>query len=353
MNYVKESDFKLFVSRWINGIEFELNFWEGAIKDDKRWNSRLKIPKQTTSIFSPNIKKVLDVGSGPMTTIIPSNDIFIVATDPLADYYNSLLKKYNRTPSVTTEFAFSERLYEKYKENFFDEVYITNALDHSFFPMNSIYNMLYVLKTSGKLILKHFRNEAEIEKYIGFHQFNIDIQNNEAVLWNKNSKIVLNDILKNIATIKFNIEKVNYRKREEDYITIEITKNENFNILNYLDTNFYFDKYLFLEISKLVSKNANRLNIMYELTPNINNNEVKNTIQISTNTNYNTHFNNLNNNINIVKNNLNIINKKIDNIVNAIAWWIPVKKWRDNFRNKILSTAQHSTAQHSTAQHRD
>ena len=46
----------------------------------------------------------------------------------------------------------------------------------------------------------------------------------------------------------------------------------------------------------------------------------------------------LNNSVNISSN--NNIEKKIDNIVNAIAWWIPVKKWRDNFRNKILRPDQ-------------
>ena len=34
------------------------------------------------------------------------------------------------------------------------------------------------------------------------------------------------------------------------------------------------------------------------------------------------------------------LNSKIDNIVNSLAWWIPIKKWRDNFRNKILNTDQ-------------
>ena len=34
------------------------------------------------------------------------------------------------------------------------------------------------------------------------------------------------------------------------------------------------------------------------------------------------------------------ISNIIHNIVNTIAWWIPIKKWRDNFRNKILNTDQ-------------
>lgn len=35
-----------------------------------------------------------------------------------------------------------------------------------------------------------------------------------------------------------------------------------------------------------------------------------------------------------LKDNFEIIKKNID----KLAWWIPVKKWRDNFRNKILNT---------------
>ena len=31
------------------------------------------------------------------------------------------------------------------------------------------------------------------------------------------------------------------------------------------------------------------------------------------------------------------MNKKT---IDKIAWWIPIKKWRDNFRNKILNTDQ-------------
>ena len=47
---------------------------------------------------------------------------------------------------------------------------------------------------------------------------------------------------------------------------------------------------------------------------------------------------------NLSKNTVNIssspvihtINNKINKIVNILAWWIPVKKWRDDFRNRLL-----------------
>ncbi|MEI0495515.1 class I SAM-dependent methyltransferase [Brachyspira intermedia] len=53
-------------------------------------------------------------------------------------------------------------------------------------------------------------------------------------------------------------------------------------------------------------------------------------------------------NINFEKNQniFNIINR----LINSIAWWIPVRKWRDNFRNKILYGQEQSRAEQSRAE---
>ncbi|AEM22075.1 coenzyme F420 hydrogenase/dehydrogenase beta subunit domain protein [Brachyspira intermedia PWS/A] len=48
-----------------------------------------------------------------------------------------------------------------------------------------------------------------------------------------------------------------------------------------------------------------------------------------------------NNNIDISKSKVIIdLNNKINKLINTIAWWIPIKKWRDDFRNKMLNTDQ-------------
>ncbi|WP_083818247.1 polysaccharide pyruvyl transferase family protein [Brachyspira intermedia] len=45
-----------------------------------------------------------------------------------------------------------------------------------------------------------------------------------------------------------------------------------------------------------------------------------------------------NNNIDISKSKVIIdLNNKINKLINTIAWWIPIKKWRDDFRNKMLN----------------
>lgn len=48
----------------------------------------------------------------------------------------------------------------------------------------------------------------------------------------------------------------------------------------------------------------------------------------------------INQKINIAfENNVNLqqLNNKIDKLINAIAWFIPIKKWRDSFRNKFVT----------------
>lgn len=32
---------------------------------------------------------------------------------------------------------------------------------------------------------------------------------------------------------------------------------------------------------------------------------------------------------------LNDLNCKIDKVVDSLAWWIPIRKWRDGFRDKF------------------
>ena len=49
--------------------------------------------------------------------------------------------------------------------------------------------MMRVLKVGGNLVLRHNRNEAEAEKYSGFHQFNFDQRDKEFVIWNQHQSL--------------------------------------------------------------------------------------------------------------------------------------------------------------------
>lgn len=46
--------------------------------------------------------------------------------------------------------------------------------------------------------------------------------------------------------------------------------------------------------------------------------------------------NNKINDLECVNNNINNLEYKIDKLIDTLAWWIPIRKWRDNFRNKFF-----------------
>ena len=298
---INEDNFKKFLYRWLDGIGSEVGFWEWAMSNDY-WNYYVGNKIEQSKIeHSSDAKKILDVGSGPITVLNPNKDVIIYACDPLAEYYRFLLNKYNKTPIVETEFCLSERLYEKYKANFFDEVHMQNALDHSFLPMNSIFNFLHVVKISGKIILKHHRNEAQFEKYLGLHQFNVDVENNNAILWNKDIKININDIIGDIGEITCEISQIQREGKEQDFITIEIIKKKDFNILEYVSNNYYFDKYLFLVSTALTS------DIYLDKYDDILYGRLKRAIKFT---------------------------NKRNKFVKKFGWYIPIRKLRDKFREK-------------------
>jgi hypothetical protein len=74
-----------------------------------------------------------------------------------------------------------------------------NALDHSYDPLAGIKQMIGVVKKGQVVILEHAANEAEKANYVGFHQWNICMENNEFILWNKSARINVSEELKQIA----------------------------------------------------------------------------------------------------------------------------------------------------------
>jgi SAM-dependent methyltransferase len=105
----------------------------------------------------------------------PGRDVQITATDPLAEHYNTLLKRLGIIPRVPVTFAHGEKLLEKFPANHFDLAYASNSLDHSYDPLKAIEQMLAVTKPGGWVYLWHFPNAGKHECYNGLHQWNFDI----------------------------------------------------------------------------------------------------------------------------------------------------------------------------------
>lgn len=210
---------KSYFKQWVLGIPYELAFWNNiyrwkssfeSLRNWSRLGKVLELEGMDASTFLSDFDSpiVFDVGCGMSYAkgnhikraegIVPIEVHYI---DPLAHFYNDIKKRHHRDmPDV--QFGMMEYLSTVVNPNTVSLVIIHNALDHSANPMKGILSALNVLSIGGCLYLNHHPNEAEAENYKGFHKFNICIDNNQCIIWNKNERIVVDDIISKFATIE-------------------------------------------------------------------------------------------------------------------------------------------------------
>jgi SAM-dependent methyltransferase len=131
--------------------------------------------------------RILDVGAGPITKVgvrYPGKRITVVPVDPLAAYYDRLLRRYDIQPAVRTIEAHGERLLRHFSRESFDIAFAVNSLDHSYDPLLIVANMLELVVPEGVVLLRHARNEGEHRSYSGLHQWNFDVDQGDLVVWN-------------------------------------------------------------------------------------------------------------------------------------------------------------------------
>ncbi len=173
---------------WQSGIATEIAFWDdfvatggGLWPDDFQERMDPAHPLQESIIAAlgktaPPQLKMLDVGAGPLTylgKVWPGHTLAITAIDPLAEEYAAIFQKYDLTPPIRTEIGFAERLVEQFGENQFDLVHARNCIDHGYDPALAIEQMVAVTKPGGVVYMHHAVNEATMQAYHGFHQWNL------------------------------------------------------------------------------------------------------------------------------------------------------------------------------------
>ncbi|QDI82174.1 class I SAM-dependent methyltransferase [Methylorubrum populi] len=230
---------------WKNGVQSEQAFWTRWFETQGlEWPADFKerqidrdVPSWLSTLFPPGRGEVsiLDVGSGPLPKIgnkHPNRPVRVLAADPLAHFYNELVSQHlpQGTP-IPVIFSFAEDLSCRFEPESFDLINCTNALDHSVAPMWALLEMTLILKKNGKIILSHRRNEATVENYEGFHQWNFDIsnENDNLIFWNESNTINVNSILGDYCSIK------HLTPKDSEYITSIIVKESypNFDSLRY------------------------------------------------------------------------------------------------------------------------
>ena len=197
----------------MTGIPYELAYWNNMYRWDRtfegvqawaRLGKELELEGMDAQAFLAQVDSpiVLDVGCGlsyakgdQLRRGEQLEQLDVRYVDPLAHYYNRIKQRHHRTmPDI--QFGMMEHLTAVAEPGSVDLVIIHNALDHSANPMKGILSALQVLKVGGCLYLNHHPDEAEAERYKGFHKFNICTdEQNRCIIWNKEERMVVDDMI--------------------------------------------------------------------------------------------------------------------------------------------------------------
>lgn len=193
---------------WINALDSEIFFWQKHISKYGKTDYGSDVELGYTLSGLSGGLKVLDVGSGPFSWFSAAeylrtlgSPISLTACDPLAPAYKAILLQNGLESIVETDFAYAERLSDRYQENSFDIVHMRNAMDHSIAPFLVLTSLLCVCSPGGLLVLKHFENEAEFNSYTGLHQWNITVENGAPLIWNQVCRFNVVDFFGNKAEL--------------------------------------------------------------------------------------------------------------------------------------------------------
>lgn len=177
---------------WINNKDTEIGYWEavlcGKIKDKpERMNVSRSFPKYLMTYLPKRKKviKVLDVGSGPVSTVgtkIANRQVILDLVDPMADEYMAIIKKYAIKVPLLPKKGFAENLSQISDENTYDLVYSENALDHAIDPIKGVREMLKVVRKNCYVVLLCHMNEASTQKGNWLHQWNFYIEGNDFIM---------------------------------------------------------------------------------------------------------------------------------------------------------------------------
>jgi SAM-dependent methyltransferase len=189
-------------TRWKRRASDETRYWAEALQADDARTAFADRLDPAAEIDDPVLIRaleeiaasdvsILDVGSGPLTSVgkvYPGKKISIVATDPLADDYASVLRDCRLDPPLLPIACGGEEIVERFGEEAFDIAFALNSLDHSADPRSVLDNMLAAIKPGGRVALRHMRNEGERNGYFGIHFWNIDCEDGRFLIWNRTER---------------------------------------------------------------------------------------------------------------------------------------------------------------------
>ena len=188
--------------KWKSGLKDEIIFWWRYVatqgSDYQAQDYVRGFPLEKDFIYDGLFQgrsratiAILDIGAGIISEVGSRSAKWQIehkAIDPLAPAYNWILKLYDIMPPNPVYPGHAERLKDIFGDQQFDFIHAKNCLDHMYDPMKALTNMAEALAPGGVMLLRHWRNEAEFEKYSGLHQWNLDWDGEALTVWNREVK---------------------------------------------------------------------------------------------------------------------------------------------------------------------
>jgi SAM-dependent methyltransferase len=199
---------------WQAALQEELLFWRRWMTEERFRNAReprlrpdAGFPQWLRPLVAApeGILRVLDVGSGPLSTLgtgYPGRTVELTLVDPLAKDYNALLEESGLGARAVLVEGTGETLDALFPADRFDLVHAANALDHAHDPLRCLQNMMHVCKPGGAVVFISVENEGERQHYGGLHQWNFSIQGEHLRLWNREQDLVVHEHLEGVARLE-------------------------------------------------------------------------------------------------------------------------------------------------------
>lgn len=173
-------------------VEHEAHFWKSFVKSERflGWIDKTRrtpelnetaaaILRVAASRYQPC--PILDVGSGPVSILnglLPADKAIITTADPLSAEYAEMVDYGGHFLSPPVPAA-AEDLVDYFGMNAFQIVHCSNALDHVVNVETALQAMCNVAQRM--VMVQGFTNEADHERFQGFHQHNLSLDGDNLV----------------------------------------------------------------------------------------------------------------------------------------------------------------------------
>lgn len=180
---------------WKQGVVEEIQWWWTWINTLRRqnklanWAHLREMPfpfEDDCAAFDAASLRCLNIGCGPRPNLGEATtfDVEVVHMDPLASAYNRLMGFLDAPGGGDVVFGAVEIL-DQLETGKFHFIAAKNCLDHAYDVPAGLRQMIDVLEDRGVIALEHYENEAEAQKYLGFHRWNIEIKEGRIHIWSK------------------------------------------------------------------------------------------------------------------------------------------------------------------------